>query len=129
MMTIVAGLVFVAAALALLVFAVRERRLVSRLRRYGVHGQGTVTRTVVHDTTQHPVIAFTDRAGHHIEFTPRVAGIGLQLTVGQQVPIAYPDGQPQAARVLTPRHRVLTGVGGLIFLVAGIVIILAGSRQ
>ncbi|MER6947475.1 DUF3592 domain-containing protein [Nonomuraea sp. NPDC000554] len=132
MMTIVAGFVFVATALGCLVFAVRERRLISRLQRYGVHGWGTVTRAVVHDTTQHPVIAFTDHAGHHIEFTPQVAGIGLRLTVGQQVPIAYLDGQPQAARVFTARYRVLpsvlTGMGGLIFLVAGIAVILAGNR-
>lgn len=84
---------------------------------------------VVDDSAQHPVIAFTDKAGHHIEFTPQVAGIGLWLTVGQKVPIAYLDGQPQAARVFTARYRVLpsvlSGLAGLIFLVAGVAVILA----
>ncbi|MEV6039398.1 DUF3592 domain-containing protein [Nonomuraea sp. NPDC052116] len=75
------------------------------------------------------VIAFTDKAGYHIEFTPQVAGIGLRLTVGQRVPIAYLDGQSQAARVFTARYRVLpsvlSGMAGLIFLGAGIAVILA----
>ncbi|MCF6476300.1 hypothetical protein FAF44_49370 [Nonomuraea sp. MG754425] len=78
---------------------------------------------VVDDSSQRFVIAFTDRAGHHIEFAPQVAGIGLRLNVGQQVPIAYLDGQPQAARVFTARYRVLpsvlSGMAGLIFLGAG----------
>ncbi|MFI6294854.1 DUF3592 domain-containing protein [Nonomuraea sp. NPDC050790] len=130
-MTTIAGLVFLAAALGCLVFAVRERRLISRLQRYGVHGQGQVVGAVVRDTVQHPVVAFTDHVGHHIEFTPQVAGIGLRLTVGQQVPIAYLDGQPQAARVFTPRYRVLpvvlSGMAGMIFLAVGIAVILFGN--
>ncbi|MFI9846762.1 DUF3592 domain-containing protein [Nonomuraea sp. NPDC051941] len=129
MMTIVAGLVFVATALGLLVFAVRERRLIFRLQRSGVHGWGTVIGAVMEDSSQHYVIAFTDHAGHHIEFRPQVAGIGLRLNVGQQVPIAYLDGQSQAARVFTARYRVLpsvlSGMAALIFLVAGIAVIMA----
>ncbi|MGW0197119.1 hypothetical protein [Nonomuraea sp. NPDC003201] len=93
-----------------------------------MHGWGTVIGAVVHDSSRYPVIAFTDHAGHHIEFTPQVAGIGLRLTVGQQVPIACLDGQSQAARVFTTRYRVLpsvlSAVAGLIFLVAGIAVIL-----
>ncbi|WP_433258584.1 hypothetical protein ACQPYK_23995 [Streptosporangium sp. CA-135522] len=129
MTTMLIGFVALATALACLAFAVREKRLISRLQRYGVHGRGRVIGAVVDDSSQHPVIAFTDNAGHHIEFTPQVAGIDLWLTVGQEVLIAYLDGQPQAARVFTTRYRVLpivlSGIASLIFLVAGIAVIMA----
>jgi hypothetical protein len=109
--------------------AVNEQRTMSRLHRYGVRTQGRVIGAVLDDSSEVPVIAFTDNVGNRIEFRPKIAGIGLQLPIGLEVPIAYPEGRPLAARIFTTRYRVLPIVFpvivGLIFVVAGVAIIAA----
>ncbi|WP_239376416.1 DUF3592 domain-containing protein [Frankia sp. Cj5] len=71
-----------------------------------------------------PVIAFTDDKGERIEFTPRVAAIGLQYPVGRVLPLLYPPGKPHEARVATRRSRVIpiffAVTFGLAFAVTGV---------
>lgn len=109
---------------------VYERTVVSRLSRDGLRTEGTVVRVLVDDGAQRPVIQFTDPRGYLIEFSPTTSGVGLGLDVGSIVPVAYPPGKPQAARVFTARHRVLpyvfSGLIGSIFLGAAVLIALRG---
>ncbi|MFB7054115.1 DUF3592 domain-containing protein [Streptomyces vinaceus] len=115
---------------ALLGVGVYEWAVVSRLRRDGVRTQGTVVRVVVDDGAQRPVIEFTAPGGHLIEFSPTTSGVGLGLDVGSTVPVAYPPGRPQTARVFTARYRVLPSVFsvliGSIFLGAAALIAIRG---
>ncbi|MFG1665928.1 DUF3592 domain-containing protein [Streptomyces sp. Y7] len=110
--------------------AIRERTVVSRLRRNGTRTEGTVVRVLVDSAegTQTPVIRFTDAGGHLIEFTPSASGIGLGLAAGTTVPVVYPLGNSHEARVFTARHRVLPSLlsafVGAIFLGVAVVIAL-----
>ncbi|MFD7235126.1 DUF3592 domain-containing protein [Streptomyces syringium] len=115
---------------ALLGVGVYERTVVSRLRRDGVRTEGIVVRVLVDDGAQRPVIEFTAPGGYLVEFSPTTSGMGLGLDVGSTVPVAYPPGRPQAARVFTARHRVLPSVFsaliGSIFLGAAVLIAMRG---
>jgi hypothetical protein len=75
-----------------------------------------------------PVIAFTDRLGHRVEFSPRVQGSGMGLATGRQVEVVYLAQNPQIARVRMWRHvvgpLVFLVFGGLVFLGAGVLIAL-----
>ncbi|MFF4112832.1 DUF3592 domain-containing protein [Streptomyces sp. NPDC001714] len=118
------------AGLGLLVAAVHEGTVVHRLRRHGVHTWGSVVdnvRTRDSDGPKWvPVIAFTDRSGYRVEFSPRVQGSGMGLATGRQVAVVYLAQNPQIARVRMWRHVVGPVVflvfGGLVFLGAGVLI-------
>ncbi|MER7187212.1 DUF3592 domain-containing protein [Streptomyces hyaluromycini] len=121
-----------AAGLVLLGIAVREGTVVQRLRRHGVRTWGVVVDNVRTRDNQGPkwipVIAFTDRSGHRVEFSPRMQGAGLGLETGRQVEIVYLAQSPRVARVRMWRHVVGPVVflvfGGVAFLGMGVVIAL-----
>ncbi|MGY4928120.1 DUF3592 domain-containing protein [Streptomyces sp. 900105755] len=112
------------AGLGLLVAAVHDASVVHRLRRHGVHTWGLVVDNV--RTTDRngpkwvPVVAFTDRLGHGVEFSPRAQGAGLGLATGRQVEVVYLAQNPQIARVRMWRHVV----GPVVFLTFGAVVFL-----
>jgi hypothetical protein len=112
------------AGLGLLVAAVHEGSVVHRLRRHGVHTWGLVVDNV--RTTDRngpkwvPVVAFTDRLGHRVEFSPRAQGAGLGLATGRRVEVVYLAQNPQIARVRMWRHVV----GPVVFLTSGAVVFL-----
>ncbi|MFK0284290.1 DUF3592 domain-containing protein [Streptomyces sp. NPDC090499] len=118
------------AGLGLLVAAVREGTVVHRLRRHGVHTWGLVVdnvRTTDRDGPKWvPVIAFTDRLGYRVEFSPRARGTGMGLATGRQVEVVYLAQNPQIARVRMWRHVVGPVVfltfGALVFLGFGVLI-------
>ncbi|MFF3984715.1 DUF3592 domain-containing protein [Streptomyces sp. NPDC001601] len=122
------------AGLGLLVAAVHEGSVVHRLRRHGVHTWGLVVDNV--RTTDRngpkwvPVVAFTDRLGHRVEFSPRAQGAGLGLATGRQVEVVYLARNPQIARVRMWRHVVGPVVfltfGAAVFLGFGVLIAVTG---
>jgi hypothetical protein len=69
-----------AVSLLLLGFAVREALVVLRLKRAGVRAQGVVVDNTRDDWSDGhnlvPVIAFVDRQGHRVQFSPHVRGPG-----------------------------------------------------
>ncbi|MEU2624025.1 DUF3592 domain-containing protein [Streptomyces sp. NPDC007157] len=110
--------------LGLLGFAVQESAVVRRLRRHGLRTWGVVVdnvRTRDNSGPQWiPVIAFTDRSGYRVEFSPRMHGSGMGLATGREVEVVYLPANPQTARVRMRRHVV----GPLVFLVFGGVVFL-----
>ncbi|MFF4346229.1 DUF3592 domain-containing protein [Streptomyces sp. NPDC001530] len=123
-----------AAALLVLAAALRETVVVRRLRQRGTRTQGVVVDNVrTHDSdgpTWVPVIAFTDRRGYRVEFSPRVRGSGMGLATGREVGVVYLPHDPQTARVLMWRHTagpvVFMLFGGIVFLGFAVWIALAG---
>ncbi|MEU9451002.1 DUF3592 domain-containing protein [Streptomyces sp. NPDC048277] len=113
------------AGLGLLVAAAHESVVVRRLRRHGTRTWGVVVDNVrTHDSDGPnwiPVIAFTDRSGYRVEFSPRVRGTGMGLPTGRQVEVVYLAANPQIARVRMWRHLV----GPPVFLTFGAVVFLA----
>ncbi|MFE4964722.1 DUF3592 domain-containing protein [Streptomyces sp. NPDC056660] len=105
--------------LGLLGFAVRESAVVGRLRRRGVRTWGVVVDNVRTNDREGPkwipVIAFTDRSGHRVEFSPRLQGSGMGLATGREVEVVYLAANPGTARVRMWRHVV----GPLVFLIFG----------
>ncbi|MER5521524.1 DUF3592 domain-containing protein [Streptomyces sp. NPDC002763] len=105
--------------LGLLGFAVRESAVVGRLRRHGVRTWGVVVDNVRTNDREGPkwipVIAFTDRSGHRVEFSPRLQGSGMGLATGREVEVVYLAANPGTARVRMWRHVV----GPLVFLIFG----------
>src|SRR5262245_2150162 len=98
-------------AVVLLSIGVREAALVWRLRRHGIRPRGVVVDNVRVNSRDSgpswtPVIAFADRRGHRVEFTPRMLGTGLGLATGREVRVVYMAQHPQTARVLMARHMV-----------------------
>ncbi|MFF4308959.1 DUF3592 domain-containing protein [Streptomyces sp. 900105755] len=122
------------AGLGLLVAAVHEASVVHRLRRHGVRTWGLVVDNV--RTTDRngpkwvPVVAFTDRLGYRVEFSPRIQGAGLGLARGRQVEVVYLAQNPQIARVRMWRHVVgpvvLLTFGAVVFLGFGVLIAVTG---
>ncbi|MFD4601391.1 DUF3592 domain-containing protein [Streptomyces sp. NPDC058464] len=118
------------AGLGLFVAAAHEGRVVHRLRRHGVQTWGLVVdnvRTTDSDGPKWvPVIAFTDRLGYRVEFSPRVQGSGMGLATGRQVEVVYLAQNPQVARVRMWRHVVgpvvFLTLGALVFLAVGVLI-------
>jgi hypothetical protein len=123
-----------AAGLVLLGLAVREGSVVRRLRRHGVRTWGVVVDNVRTRDNQGPkwipVIAFTDRSGHRVEFSPRMQGAGLGLPTGRRVEVVHLAQNPQVAPVRMWRHvvgpLVFLVFGGVVFLGMGIVVALTG---
>ncbi|GAA0992026.1 MULTISPECIES: DUF3592 domain-containing protein [Streptomyces violaceusniger group] len=127
-----ADLLCVAVGLLLYACAVRDARLVRRLRREGVRTEGVVVANVVdrrernRHPTQTPVIRFHDHQGYVVEFTTAIQGVGLGLATGRRVDVRYLPGESQKARVWMRRHILgpaagLT-LGGTLFLGFGLVI-------
>ncbi|MGW2958446.1 DUF3592 domain-containing protein [Streptomyces sp. NPDC001220] len=120
--------------LGLLGFAVRESAVVVRLRRHGLRTRGVVVDNVRTNDRQGPkwipVIAFTDRSGYRVEFSPRIQGSGMGLATGREVEVVYLAANPGTARVRMWRHvvgpLVLLAVGGAAFLGVGVLIALTG---
>ncbi|MFE2184034.1 DUF3592 domain-containing protein [Streptomyces sp. NPDC059455] len=125
-----ADLLCVAVGLLLYACAVRDARLVRRLRREGVRAEGEVVANLVdrrdQGGTQTPVIRFHDHQGYVVEFTTAIQGIGLGLATGRRVDVRYLPGESQKARVWMRRQLVGPAVGltlgGTIFLGFGLVI-------
>jgi hypothetical protein len=124
-----------AVALLLFAYALREFLAVRRLRRRGVRAQGFVVDNVRVDSDSGPewvpVVAFTDRRGHRVEFSPRARGVGLGLATGREVPVLYLPDDPREARVLMWRHVEGTAafifLCGALFLAGAVVFAVAGS--
>ncbi|MER5527945.1 DUF3592 domain-containing protein [Streptomyces sp. NPDC002677] len=120
--------------LGLLAFAVRESAVVMRLRRHGLRTRGVVVDNVRTNDRQGPkwipVIAFTDRSGYRVEFSPRMHGSGMGLATGREVEVVYLAADPQIARVRMWRHvvgpLVFLVFGGVVFLGVGVLIALTG---
>lgn len=120
------------AGVMILSATVRDAVVVRRLRRHGTRTWGIVVDNVrVNDSdgpSWVPVIAFTDRTGHRVEFSPRMRGTGLGLPTGRQVQVVYLTDNPQGARVLMWRHMtgstVFLAFGAFLFLSAAVLIIL-----
>ncbi|MGW7422781.1 DUF3592 domain-containing protein [Streptomyces sp. NPDC054813] len=120
--------------LGLLGVAAREGAVVRRLRRHGLRTRGVVVdnvRTRDSDGPKWiPVIAFTDRSGYRVEFSPRMHGSGMGLATGREVEVVYLATNPQTARVRMWRHLVGPLVflvfGGVVFLGVGVLIALTG---
>lgn len=124
-----------AVAVLLLGVGVRDGVLVRRLRRRGIRAWGVVVDNVRVDRSDSgpqwvPVIAFADRHGHRVEFSPRMRGTGMGLATGRQVPVVCLPHDPRTARVLTLRHMagpvVFVLLAGLVFLGAAVLIALTG---
>ncbi|MGW7238009.1 DUF3592 domain-containing protein [Streptomyces sp. NPDC054804] len=121
--------------LGLLGFAVRESAVVRRLRRHGLRTWGVVVDNVRTRDSEGgpkwiPVIAFTDRSGYRVEFSPRMHGSGMGLATGREVEVVYLAADPQIARVRMGRHvvgpLVFLVFGGVVFLGVGVRIALTG---
>ncbi len=107
-----AAVLCAAVATLLLGLAVREARIVRRLRRHGVRSRGLVVRSTRDDYSDRfnevPVIAFRDQHGRLVEFSPEMRGTGMNIPVGREVPVVHEDQRPETARVQAWRH--MTGV-------------------
>ncbi|MFI0780922.1 DUF3592 domain-containing protein [Streptomyces sp. NPDC021212] len=125
----------VAVGLFLYACALRDARLVRRLRREGVRTQGLVVANVVdhqsqnRNPTQTPIIRFHDHQGYEVEFKTAIQGVGLGLATGRTVDVMYLPSESQKARVWMRRHIVgpMAGLalGGTLFLGFGLVIVLS----
>lgn len=111
----------------------REASTVLRLRRRGLLAQGRVVQNVRRtarsgEPSWIPVIAFTDAAGHHVEFTPQATGTGLGLSTGRTVEVIYLPENSQDARVNSRGHLLApplaAAFSGLAFLAIAVAIIL-----
>ncbi|MBP8539397.1 DUF3592 domain-containing protein, partial [Streptomyces sp. MK37H] len=110
--------------------AVRDARLVRRLRREGLRTEGLVVANVVdrrdRNPTQTPVIRFHDHQGYEVEFTTAIQGIGMGLATGRRVGVVYLPGNSHNARVWMRRQLVGPAVGmtltGTLFLGFGLLI-------
>ncbi|MFE9066008.1 DUF3592 domain-containing protein [Streptomyces violaceusniger] len=115
--------------------ALRDARLVRRLRREGVRTEGLVVANIVdrrnqnRNPTQTPVIRFHDHQGYEVEFTTAIQGIGMGLPTGRRVGVVYLPGNSQKARVWMRRQLVGPAVGmtltGTLFLGFGLLITFA----
>lgn len=138
-----ADLLCVAIGLFLYACALRDARLVRRLRREGVRTEGLVVANVDRqarnrnqtqnlkqkqnrNTIPTPVIRFHDRQGHEVEFTTAIQGIGLGLATGRRVEVMYLPGESQKARVWMRRQLVGPALGmilaGTLFLGFGLMV-------
>jgi hypothetical protein len=102
----------------------REASLALRLRRYGLTAEGTVVENVrctdANGPSWAPVIAFTDSAGNHVEFTPSVRGTGMGISTGRTVEVIYlPESSPDA-RVNTWQHLLIPS---LVSVFAGLALV------
>ncbi|MEU8973940.1 DUF3592 domain-containing protein [Streptomyces monashensis] len=116
-----------AAGVLLFVAAWRETAVLLRLRRDGVRTQGVVVdNTQVTGDDGHiwvPLVAFCDRQGHRVEFSPRMRGTGMGLATGREVPVVYDSRHPRTARVRMWRHMT----GPVVFLLSGAVLFLGAA--
>jgi len=127
-----ADLLCIAIGLFVYVFALRDARLVWRLRREGVRTEGVVVAKVIdrrsrdRNPIQTPVISFHDHRGHDVRFTPAASGFGLGLAMGRRVNVVYLPGESQRARVWMRRHILVPMMGmalcGTLFLGFGLAI-------
>ncbi|MGW3145315.1 MULTISPECIES: DUF3592 domain-containing protein [Streptomyces] len=117
----------VLAGVMILSATLRDAVVVRRLRRHGMRTCGVVVDNVrVNDgdgPSWVPVIAFTDRMGHRVEFSPQIRGTGMGLPTGRQVQVVYLADNPQVARVLMWRHMT----GATLFLAFGAALFLSAA--
>ena len=99
-----------------------------RLRPAGVRALGTVIsheRSVSEEGVplSTPVIAFAGEDGAEHRFTAGADTSWQMHEVGEKVPVRYPRGRPEAARLSSARHNafVLGAYGGMgaVFIAAG----------
>ncbi|MEU4897518.1 DUF3592 domain-containing protein [Streptomyces sp. NPDC044780] len=110
--------------------AVRDARLVRRLRREGVRTEGLVVANVVDhrsgNSPQTPVVRFHDHQGYEVEFTTAIQGVGMGLATGRRVGVVYLPDNSRKARVWMRRQLVGPAVGmtliGTLFLGFGLLI-------
>ncbi|MGV9855051.1 DUF3592 domain-containing protein [Streptomyces sp. NPDC003442] len=125
-----ADLLCIAVGLLVYACAVRDVRLVRRLRREGFRAEGVVVANIVSRRddggTQTPVVRFHDHQGYMVEFTTAIQGVGLGLATGRRVDVRYLPGESQKARVWMRRQLVGPAAGmtliGSIFFGLGLVI-------
>ncbi|WP_249998246.1 DUF3592 domain-containing protein [Actinoplanes sp. M2I2] len=106
---------------------------IGKRRRTSVASVGTV---VGHDeshddgTLYAPVIAFVDEDGAARRFTPALRSSRRMHQVGQEVPVTYPPGRPDAPRLSSLTHNALLAglplAFGAVFTVFGLFGLLQG---
>lgn len=110
--------------------AVRDVRLVRRLRREGLRTEGLVVANIAdrrdESTAQTPVIRFHDHRGYMVEFKTAIQGIGMGLATGRRVGVVYLPDSSHKARVDMRRQLVGPAVGmilvGTLFLGLGLLV-------
>ncbi|MBU3865092.1 DUF3592 domain-containing protein [Streptomyces sp. 4503] len=125
-----ADLLCIAVGLLIYACAVRDIRLVRRLRREGLRTEGLVVANIVDrrddGATQTPVIRFHDHQGYLVEFKTAIQGVGMGLATGRRVGVVYLPGSSHKARVDMRRQMVGPALGmtliGSIFFGLGLVI-------
>ncbi|GAA1675702.1 DUF3592 domain-containing protein [Streptomyces yatensis] len=125
-----ADLLCIAVGLLTYACAVRDVRLVRRLRREGLRTEGLVVANVVSrrddSTIQTPVIRFHDHQGYVVEFKTAIQGVGMGLATGRRVGVVYLPGSSHKARVDMRRQLVGPALGmilmGSLFLGLGLLI-------
>ncbi|MGW2329036.1 DUF3592 domain-containing protein [Streptomyces sp. NPDC001700] len=111
-----ADLLCIAIGLAAYALALRDARVVLRLRREGVRTEGVVIANAAdhrrgkRHPTQTPTIRFRDNRGHDVQFSPASA-VGLRLATGQQVGVVYLPGASRKARVHMRRYMMAPMAG------------------
>jgi len=127
-----ADLLCIAIGLFLYAYALRDARLVWRLRREGLRTEGVVVANVMdhrsrnRNSLQTPIVRFRDHRGREVRFTTAIQGIGLSLPTDRRVGVVYLPGNPQKARVWMRRHLLgpMAGLalGGTLFLGFGLLV-------
>jgi hypothetical protein len=111
---------------AVLLAGLAQVRKVPRLRRDRVRAVGRVIGVKPFDTDEGrlyaPVIAFADEHGTGHEFTAEWGTGGPMHDVGEQVPVTYPPGHPEGARLSTKTQNALAiglplALGGVFILI------------
>jgi hypothetical protein len=115
--------------LAVLVAGLSQVRKVPRLRRDRVRTVGRVAgaeRFEGEDGPLYaPVVTFDDEQGTRHKFTAELGTAGgVMHSAGEEVPVTYPPGHPEDARLSTPmQNALLIGLPlglGLLFILVGL---------
>ena len=84
-------------------------------------------------TVYRPMVRFTTPGGDIVTFAGQLSSGSKRFETGTQVPVVYPFGTPQQARISTFTDNWLgatvAGVIGVLALVAGVFIRRAASRE
>jgi hypothetical protein len=105
--------------------------------RNALRATGTVVRYLEshdHDRTIYrPMVRFTTSGGDIITFAGQLSSGSKRFEVGTEVPVVYPVGLPQQARISTFTDNwlgaTIAGIVGLVALIAGVFIRRAVRRE
>jgi hypothetical protein len=127
------GIPTLAVGLGVACVGVVGMRKIRQLRRTGVRRVGTVVRhqrETDDGPLYSPVITFVDEYGAERLFTAYIRISWRIHRIGEEVPVNYPPGRPDAAQLSSFKHDALK-VGlplgfGVMFVVSGLIWILHG---